>query len=531
MSDDFSARLALPYLAAGQMQKHVTLNTALTRLDALLQTAAVSRTTTVQPGAPTDGDLYILPADAQGAAWAGRGEGSLMRFEAGGWTAVPTPPGLIAVVRDEAVVVVRDQAGWTPLGGWLGQAQGLTRLGLGTTADAANPLSAKLNSALFTALEADEGGDGDLRLTFNKQAAGDVLSLLFQSGYAARAELGLVGDDDLGLKTCDEGGVWRSVFRVDRTTGRVAFDQGAVRRETILMTGDGDYSPPAWARWIEAVCVGGGGAGGAGLAGPAGTPRFGGGGGGAGGLSQGRWAVEELDGALSVTVGAGGQGVAGGESRIAVNGVVLLRASGGLAGSTGAGGGAAGGSGGLGLRPANGGGASSITASGGAGGESLCPDGPGGGAGGGGLSAADSARTGGVGGRADGRRCARRAGLRGLRARRPIRPCPWSAEAAGAETPRPAARGRRAVQAAVSGPGRRRRRGPDGGRRGRFGRGRRGSHHGGRMSRRRHPAEPVEVLEDEAWEAPDSLSDTEWRAQSGWDGRCDPGPYDEEDGR
>ncbi|WP_419756385.1 hypothetical protein [Brevundimonas sp.] len=302
------------------------------------------------------------------------------------------------MVRDEAVVVVRDQAGWTPLGGWLGQAQGLTRLGLGTTADAANPLSAKLNSALFTALEADEGGDGDLRLTFNKQAAGDVLSLLFQSGYAARAELGLVGDDDLGLKTCDEGGVWRSVFRVDRTTGRVAFDQGAVRRETILMTGDGDYSPPAWARWIEAVCVGGGGAGGAGLAGPAGTPRFGGGGGGAGGLSQGRWAVEELDGALSVTVGAGGQGVAGGESRIAVNGVVLLRASGGLAGSTGAGGGAAGGSGGLGLRPANGGGASSITASGGAGGESLCPDGPGGGAGGGGLSAADSARTGGVGG-------------------------------------------------------------------------------------------------------------------------------------
>lgn len=40
------------------------------------------------------------------------------------------------------------------------------------------------------------------------------------------------------------------------------------------------------------------------------------------------------------------------------------------------------------------------------------------------------------------------------------------------------------------------------------------------MSRRRHPAEPVEVLEDEAWEAPDILSEPEWRAQSGWDGRC-----------
>ena len=47
MSDDFTARLNLPYLAAGQMQKHVTLNTALTRLDALLQTAVVSATTEI----------------------------------------------------------------------------------------------------------------------------------------------------------------------------------------------------------------------------------------------------------------------------------------------------------------------------------------------------------------------------------------------------------------------------------------------------------------------------------------------------
>jgi len=55
MSDDHSARLALPYLAAGQMQKHVTLNEALTRLDAIVQTVVVSRTTTAQPDAPADG--------------------------------------------------------------------------------------------------------------------------------------------------------------------------------------------------------------------------------------------------------------------------------------------------------------------------------------------------------------------------------------------------------------------------------------------------------------------------------------------
>src|SRR5690606_25573169 len=88
MSDDASARLGLPYLAAGQLQKHVTLNEALTRLDALTQTAVVSRTVTAQPAAPADGALYILPSDATGADWGGRPAGSLMRAEAGGWIAV-----------------------------------------------------------------------------------------------------------------------------------------------------------------------------------------------------------------------------------------------------------------------------------------------------------------------------------------------------------------------------------------------------------------------------------------------------------
>ena len=55
MNDDVSARLGLPYLAAGQLRN---LNEALTRLDALIQTAVVSRTTrgeatTIRPRAPS----------------------------------------------------------------------------------------------------------------------------------------------------------------------------------------------------------------------------------------------------------------------------------------------------------------------------------------------------------------------------------------------------------------------------------------------------------------------------------------------
>ncbi len=56
-------------------------------------------------------------------------------------------------------------------------------------------------------------------------------------------------------------------------------------------------------------------------------------------------------------------------------------------------------------------------------------------------------------------------------------------------------------------------------------------HAAAETARRLRAAGFVEQHEDEAWDAPDSLSDTEWRAHSGWDGRCDPNPYDEEDER
>ena len=255
MSDDHSARLALPYLAAGQMQKHVTLNEALTRLDALVQTAVISRSVTAQPDAPADGALWILPAGASGANWSVRPEGALMRAEGGGWTQVEAGDGLVVLVLDAAEVVLRHAGGWAPLGTRLGVAQDLTRLGLGTTADAGNPFAARLNTALWTALEAGSGGTGDLRLTLNKEASVDVLSLLFQSSWSGRAELGLVGGDDLGLKVSADGSNWHEAFAVDRATGRMTFSRGAGRRTVTVFSADGDDAVPAWARSVEAVLV------------------------------------------------------------------------------------------------------------------------------------------------------------------------------------------------------------------------------------------------------------------------------------
>ncbi|MDP1913963.1 DUF2793 domain-containing protein [Brevundimonas sp.] len=403
MSDDHSARLALPYLAAGQMQKHVTLNEALTRLDALVQTVVVSRTTTAQPAAPVDGSLWIMPAGATGIDWSSRPVGTLMRAEGGGWAVVETGDGLIALVEDADAVVVRHGGDWAPLGARLGVAQALTRLGVGTTADGANPFAARLNSALWTALEAWAGGTGDLRLTLNKEAPGDVLSLLFQSGWSGRAELGLVGDDDLRLKVSADGASWHDAFAVDRATGRTTFAQGAGRRTVTTFTADGSYAVPTWARSVEAVMVGGGGGGGAGSFGASGS-RFGGGGGGAGGISRGQWPAELLGGTLDVVVGIGGLGgntAAGSDGSggaVSMGGTTLLVASGGGGGGLGGSTDGEGGSAGEGAPRSNAGGASSVT-TGGAAGRSLDrPDAPGGGGAGGGLDGAGVARVGGAGG-------------------------------------------------------------------------------------------------------------------------------------
>lgn len=403
MSDDHSARLDLPYLAAGQMQKHVTLNEALTRLDALVQTVVASRTTLVEPEDTEDGGLWILPVGATGMDWSTRTGGALMRAEGGGWTEVPAGDGLVALVLDDDAVVVRHGGDWVELGARLGVVQALTRIGLGTTADAANPFSARLNAALWTALEAGAGGTGDLRLTLNKETSGDVLSLLFQSGWGGRAELGLVGDDDLRLKVSDDGTGWHDAFAVDRATGRMTFAQGASRRALTVFNTNGSYTVPVWARSIEAVVVGGGGGGGAGAFGASGS-RFGGGGGGAAGISRSEWPTELLGGTLSVTVGTGGAGgsaAAGSDgdgSAIYIGGLALLVANGGAGGGLGGSSGGAGGSGGVAVPNSNAGGASSITAAGEAGRSLDRPDAPGGGGAGGGLDGAGVAWSGGDGG-------------------------------------------------------------------------------------------------------------------------------------
>lgn len=222
MTAEHTPRLALPYLMPAQAQKHVTVNEAIRRLDALVQIAVKSRQA-VAPDSPEDGEGWIVPDGGASGVWAGSEPGDLAVFQDGAWARFAPRAGWLAYIADEDALAVFDGTAWRETGGTV---QNLPLLGVGTEADADNPFAARLNAALWAALETGEGGTGDLRYVMNKQRAQDFLTVLFQSGWSGRAEIGLAGDDDLAFKVSADGADWREALKIDRTSGALFATDG-----------------------------------------------------------------------------------------------------------------------------------------------------------------------------------------------------------------------------------------------------------------------------------------------------------------
>jgi hypothetical protein len=106
--------LALPLLAAGQAQKHVTANEALIRLD-LFAAPARSRALAAPPVAPAEGSVYLIPEGGQGA-W-GAPAGRIAAYLDGGWRFLVPPAGQRAWVVDEGRAATFDGARWVAADG------------------------------------------------------------------------------------------------------------------------------------------------------------------------------------------------------------------------------------------------------------------------------------------------------------------------------------------------------------------------------------------------------------------------------
>ncbi len=207
---DTTTHLLLPYIMAAQAQKHVTHNEALRLLDGIVQLAVRDRDRTAPPDYPADGDRYIVASGATGG-WAGWDLNVALSSD-GAWLRLPPRTGWLAWVEAEDLLLVWDGTTWVPAAGLTDPAP---QLGITTSADATNRLAVAAPATLFT----HDGGGHQLKI--NKAAPGDTASLLFQTGWSGRAEMGLAGDDDYHFKVSPDGSAWYEAIVIEAASGRV----------------------------------------------------------------------------------------------------------------------------------------------------------------------------------------------------------------------------------------------------------------------------------------------------------------------
>ncbi|HRK17679.1 MAG TPA: DUF2793 domain-containing protein [Hyphomicrobiaceae bacterium] len=221
--------LSLPYLAAGQSQKHVTHNEALRALDALAQIAVLDRNLTAPPPSPVDGARYIVASPATGS-FAGHA-GSIAAWQDGAWMFYPPRAGWLVWVEDEQLLVVHDGTTWQPFQD-SANVNPVAMVGIATTADTTNRLAVASPAALF----ANPAGSHQLKVS--KAAPADTASLVFQTSYAARAEIGTIGDDAFRIKVTSDGTTWRDALFVDPSSGAVTFPSTLLANgENLLING------------------------------------------------------------------------------------------------------------------------------------------------------------------------------------------------------------------------------------------------------------------------------------------------------
>ena len=213
---DTSPILSLPYLQPSQAQKHVTHNEALQTLDVLVQTVVADRDQSTPPTTPTAGGSHIVAPGGTGA-WAGHDD-DIATWDGSNWFFVTPRTGWQAQVNAESQTVTWDGSTWgiqSPL------LQNLDAVGINTTADATNRLAVSAAATLLS----HEGAGHQLKI--NKSTDTDTTSLLFQTGWSGRAEMGTTGSDDFAIKVSDDGTSWATALLIAAATGRVTLPEGA----------------------------------------------------------------------------------------------------------------------------------------------------------------------------------------------------------------------------------------------------------------------------------------------------------------
>ena len=113
-----TSNLNIPLIQTSQAQKEVTVNEALSRIDAILNSGAIDQNLTTPPGDPNEGDLYIVATGATGE-WAGHDREIAYFHQI--WRFIVPKEGMSLWVNDEDVIYSYNGFDWTPAGGGVGR--------------------------------------------------------------------------------------------------------------------------------------------------------------------------------------------------------------------------------------------------------------------------------------------------------------------------------------------------------------------------------------------------------------------------
>jgi len=119
--------LTLPEIAESQAGKYLIHNEAINRLEGVL-VRVLSATTMAEPGSPSEGDTYIVPASATGTDWAGQDD-NIAHYYGGAWHFYAPVEGLAIYSTGDAKTYRYLSSAWGEAAGGGGGASDFTDLG------------------------------------------------------------------------------------------------------------------------------------------------------------------------------------------------------------------------------------------------------------------------------------------------------------------------------------------------------------------------------------------------------------------
>ena len=225
-----SSNLNLPYIAAAQAQKHVTHNAAILALDAIVQLTVLDRGKATPPLSPASGDRHIVAPGATDA-WTGK-DNLIAAWQDGDWVFYQPGAGWISWIVEEKRLFAWEGSSWVGIS--FNDVQSVSMMGVNAQPDDTNRLSIAAPTTLF-----NHEGEGH-QLKINKNLASDTASVLFQTNWSGRAEMGTSGDDNLRIKVSADGSAWWDAVTINGGDGTVTILQELIMPDGVKIANAGE---------------------------------------------------------------------------------------------------------------------------------------------------------------------------------------------------------------------------------------------------------------------------------------------------